>query len=233
MFRKTMVAAVLMVTALVLLPGVASAQQSVSFNIGYFTLRGVDSRPNDDVLVQDLNYHAFNIKDFNGATVGGEWLVPVGQLFEVGVGVGYYKRTVPSVYLDFVNSNGAEIAQDFRLRVIPMTGIIRFIPTGRRAAIQPYIGAGIGVLAWRYTETGEFIDSNVPPNVFRGNFVGSGTNAGPVVVGGIRFPLSTGFAFGGEIRYQQAEGTLNTNDFNGSKIDLGGLSYQATVIFRF
>lgn len=231
MFRKTIVAAVLLTTALVLLPGVASAQQSVSFNIGYFTLRGVDSRPTDDVLVQDLNYHAFDVKDFNGATVGGEWLVPVGQLFEVGVGAGYYKRTVPSVYLDYVNSNGAEIAQDFRLRVIPFTGIVRFIPTGRHSAIQPYIGAGIGLLAWRYSETGEFIDAS--GNVFRGNFVGSGTNAGPVVVGGIRFPLSTGFAFGGEIRYQQAEGTLNSNDFNGSKIDLGGISYQATVIFRF
>lgn len=230
MFRKTMLAALLVVTALVLLPGVAAAQQSVSVNVGYFTLRGLDSRPTEDVLVQNLNYHAFDIKDFNGATIGGEWLAPIGQLFEVGVGVGFYQRTTPSVYLDYVNENGTEIAQDFKLRVVPLTGLVRFIPTGRRAAIQPYIGAGLGVLAWRYSETGQFIDEN--GGIFRGNFRDSGTAVGPVVVGGVRFPLSTGFAFGGEIRYQQGEGDLN-GDFNGSKIDVGGLTYQATVIFRF
>ena len=93
-----------------------------------------------------------------------------------------------------------------------------------------YIGAGIGVFAWRYTETGEFIDTD--NNVFRGNFIGSGTNVGPVVVGGVRIPVSTGFAFGGEIRYQRAEGSLNS-DFNGSKVDLGGLMYQGTLIVRF
>jgi opacity protein-like surface antigen len=231
MLRKTMLTAVLVVTAIVLMPGVAAAQQSIALNLGYFTPRSVDARVSDDVLVQDLNFHAFSIKDFNGATVSGEWLVPIGEMFEVGVGVGFYQRTVPSVYLDFVNSNGAEIAQDFKLRVVPITGMIRFLPTGRRAAIQPYIGAGIGILAWRYAETGEFIDQD--GGVFRGNFTGSGTNVGPVVAGGIRIPVSTGFAFGGEIRYQRGEGSLNSNDFNGSKIDLGGITYQGSIVFRF
>lgn len=231
MFRKTTIATALVVTALVLLPGVASAQQSVSFNLGYFALRGVDARPVEDVLVQDLNYHAFDIHHFNGVTVGGEWLLPVSQLFEVGVGIGYYQRTTPAVYLDYVNANGAEIPQEFKLRIVPFTGLVRFIPTGRRAAVQPYIGAGIGVFLWRYSETGQFIDQS--GGVFNGNFVGTGTNVGPVIVGGVRFPVSTGFAFGGEIKYQHAEGSLNPTDFNGSKIDLGGFTYQATFILRF
>lgn len=229
MVRKTMLAAVVM-TAMVLLPGVAAAQQSVALNVGYFTPRGEDARPFEDVLVQNLNYHGFDIDDFNGATVSGEWLLPAGDLFEVGIGVGFYQRTAPSVYLDYVNENGSEIEQDFKLRMVPITGIVRFLPTGHGASVQPYIGAGIGVFAWRYSETGQFIDENA--DIFRGSFVESGANVGPVVVGGIRFPVSTGFAFGGEVRYQRAEGTLN-DDFNGSKIDLGGLTYQASVIFRF
>jgi len=231
MFGRKMVGVVLVVTALVMLPRVAAAQQSIAFNIGYFTLRAEDARPIEDVLVQDLQFHAFDIKDFNGAVVGGEWLVPIGQFFEAGVGAGYYQRTVPSVYLNFVNEDGSEIAQDFKLRMVPITGMVRFLPTGRRAAIQPYIGAGIGVFAWRYAETGQFIDDN--QDIFRGNFVDSGVNVGPVVAGGVRIPLTTGFAFGGEIRYQRAEGSLNAADFNGSKIDLGGLTYQGTLIVRF
>jgi hypothetical protein len=230
MFRKMIVTAVLVVTGLVLLPGVAAAQQSIALNVGYFTLRGEDSRVDDDTLVQNLNYHIFELDDFNGATISGEWLAPLGPLFEVGVGVGYYQRTVPSVYRDFVNDNGAEIEQDFKLRVVPLTGIVRFIPTGRGASIQPYIGAGLGVFAWRYTETGDFIDENA--DIFRDSFRDSGTAIGPVVVGGIRVPISTAFALGGEIRYQRAEGSLN-DDFNGTKVDLGGLTYQANFVFRF
>jgi opacity protein-like surface antigen len=230
MLRKTMLAAVLVVTALVLVPGVASAQQSISLNLGYFALRGLDARPTEDVLVQDLNYHIFDIKDFNNVTVGGEWLIPLNPLFEVGVGAGYFQKSVPSVYADLVADDGSEIQQTFKLRTVPITGIVRFLPTGRRSAVQPYIGAGIAVIAWRYSETGEFVDTS--SNIFRGNFNESGTSVGPVVVGGIRFPLSTGFAFGGEIRYQRAEGSLN-NDFNGTKIDLGGLTYQASFVFRF
>jgi hypothetical protein len=230
MLRKSMLA-VLVVASVALLPGVAAAQQSIALNLGYFTPRSVDARPDEDVLVQNLNYHYFDVKDFNGAAVSGEWLVPLGSMFEAGIGVGFYQRTAPAVYIDYVNSNGAEIAQDFKLRVVPITGIVRFLPTGRHAAIQPYIGAGIGVLSWRYAESGEFVDAN--GDIFRDSFVGTGTNVAPVVVGGVRIPVTTGFAFGGEIRYQRGEGSLDRNTFNGTKIDLGGITYQGSVVFRF
>jgi opacity protein-like surface antigen len=215
----------------VLLPAAVAAQQSIAINFGAFTPTRYDGRPNEDVLVQNLNYHYFDIKEFDGFTFSGEWLVPLGQFREAGVGVGYYQQSVPAVYIDYVNDNGAEIAQEFKLRVVPITGMVRVLPLGRRSAVQPYFGAGIGILPWRYSETGEFIASN--GDVFIDSFVGSGTAVGPVAGGGVRFAVSTGFAFGGEIRYQWAEGDLNRAEFNGSKIDLGGFSYLATVIFRF
>jgi opacity protein-like surface antigen len=145
--------------------------------------------------------------------------------------MGDFFYATPAVYRDYVNSDGSEIQQDFKLRVVPVTGIIRFIPTGRRSAIQPYVGAGIGILAWRYSETGQFIDTDA--NIFRATFKDTGVNAGPVVVGGVRFPVTTAFSFGGEIRYQQAEGSLPSSDFNGTKIDLGGITYQAQFVFHF
>ncbi len=54
-----------------------------------------------------MNDLAFQIDDFNAGTFGGEWLFGVGNFIETGVGVGYYQRTVHSVYRDFVNDNGA------------------------------------------------------------------------------------------------------------------------------
>ncbi|HSK11444.1 MAG TPA: outer membrane beta-barrel protein [Vicinamibacterales bacterium] len=217
--------------ALLLLPGLASAQQSISVNVGYFSPRGEDSRVDDDVLVANRNFHTFDFGDLGNATINGEWLFRVTDYLEGGVGVGYFRRTVPSVYTGFVNETGAEIEQDFRLRMVPVTATVRFLPLGRGASFEPYVGAGLGLFAWRYTETGEFIDEF--GTIFRDRFADDGTSFGPVVFGGVRVPFGDAFAIGGELRYQRATGDLDPDRFNSDKIDLGGITYQAVFQVRF
>ena len=232
MFRHAARAVVVVLALVLLAPAVASAQQSVSFNIGYFAVKGEDSRVDGDALAENRSFHLFDIEDFSGFTLGGEWLFPVGEFVEVGAGVGYYQRTVPSIYTDLVNDNGAEIAQDFKLRVVPISATVRFLPLGARSTIQPYVGAGLGIFPWRYSETGEFVDPDF--NIFRGNFVESGTAVGPLVFGGVRVPVGPAFTLGGEVRWQRAEGEFDEPaNFNGDRIDLGGISWQATLGFRF
>jgi hypothetical protein len=209
----------------------ASAQQSVNLYLGGFVPRSLDARPDDDVLVNDQNFLDFRIRDFNGATFGGEYLVGFGDYLEGGLGIGYYQRTVPSVYLLQVNENGSEISQDLKLRVVPFTATVRFLPLGHHAPIQPYIGAGVGVLRYRYSETGQFVDSD--NSIFNGNFVGTGTATGPIILGGVRLPLGQ-FDLGGEIRYQAAKGDLPADQtFAGPRIDLGGVNYLVTFNIKF
>src|SRR4051812_41576859 len=148
--------AMLVVMVAVMTPAMASAQQSINFTVGGFVPRAVDSRDSNDVLVNNLDFLAFNIKDFNGVTVGGEWLTALGDKFEAGLGVSYYQRSTPAVYLDFVNNNGTEIEQDLKLRVIPFTATVRFLPLGHHG-VEPYIGGGVGVFNWRYSESGQFL----------------------------------------------------------------------------
>ena len=116
--------------------------------------------------------------------------------------------------------------------MVPFTATVRFLPLGRVAAIQPYLGAGVGVFGWRYSETGEFVDF-IDSSIFRDSFSASGATAGPVVMGGVGIPigpLSVGF----EIRYQSAQGELpNDQGFAGTKIDLGGFNYLATFKVGF
>ena len=122
---------------------VESGRNAIGFNFGYFALRGLDSRVDDDVLVQDLSQGeyslAFDIKDFNGATFGGEWVVGIGEYLEAGFGAGFYQGTVPSVYDQKVRDDGREIAQELKLRIVPLTATVRFLPIGRRG-ITPYVG---------------------------------------------------------------------------------------------
>jgi len=216
----------------VVAPATSYAQQSLNFYIGGFVPTGADGRDRDDVLRNNLSFLAFNLDDFHGFTAGGEYVVGLGAWLDAGLGVGIYQQTVPSVYADLVNDNGSEIDQEMKLRIVPFTATIRFLPLGRTSAVQPYIGAGVGVLNYHYSESGEFVDVT-DGTIFRDTFVGDGTATGPIVVGGVRFPLGQ-FAVGGEFRKQWGTDDLPIDQgFSGSKIDLGGWTYAATFAVRF
>jgi hypothetical protein len=214
-----------------------AAQQSVNFNFGVFTPFREDARSrsdgrSDDVLVNNLNFFDFEINDLDSVTFGAEWLVALGNYAEAGVGLGFYSDAVDSVSRDYLNEDFSEIEQEFKLRIVPFTATFRFLPLGRSAAVQPYIGGGIGVFSWRYTESGEFVDLS-DLTIFRDTFIGSGAEVGPVILGGVRVPLGS-WDIGGEIRYQKAEGELpDDQGFLGSKIDLGGFNYLLTFNIRF
>src|SRR5688500_5486015 len=186
----------------------ADAQQTFNFSLGYFTPRGEDARAEGDVINANRNFLAFDVSDFNSASIGGEWLVPLGDFVEAGAGVSFSRRTVASVYNDFVDIDGSEIEQDLRLRLVPVAFNVRVLPLGQRNALQPYIGAGLGIINWRYSESGEFIDFANNREIFRDQYVAEGSETGPVVVAGLRFGGQSVSA-GGEIRYHSAEGELD------------------------
>jgi hypothetical protein len=214
------------------------ARHSIGFNLGYFVVKAEDSRVDDDVLVADLSAAdplLFEIKDFNSVTFGGEWLYAVNPYLETGVGIGYYQRTVPSIYRDLENVNGGEIAQDLKLRMVPITATVRFLPIGRSGPVEPYVGGGVSFINWRYSESGEFVDSS-DDSIFRETYKADGTAVAPVILGGIRFPAGDAFSVGVEYRNQfKAEGDTKPAESQllGSKIDLGGQSINFTMHFRF
>jgi hypothetical protein len=223
----------LLVASAIILASASSAlaQQTLNITFGGFVPKGADARVDGDVLNADRDFLAFDIKDFNSATVGAEWLVPLGNFFEAGAGLSFSRRTVPSVYRDFTAADKSEIAQDLRLRMIPLAFTIRVLPLGEHNPVQPYFGAGLGVINWRYSESGDFIDFSSGQEIFNDSFVASGHATGPVALGGIRFAANH-FSVGGEVRFQSAKADLSS-DFAGDKIDLGGWTYQATVGVRF
>jgi opacity protein-like surface antigen len=211
------------------------SRNAIGFNIGYFAIRGEDARVADDVLLADLDEGlAFDVSDFNSVSVGGEWVVGVSDYLEAGFGLNFYQREVPSVYRTLTHEGGAEIAQDLKLRIIPITATVRFLPIGRGNAVEPYVGAGIGIFAWRYTEVGEFVDKS-DLSIFPSRYKASGNAIGPVVLAGLRIPVGDVWSVGGEVRWQRAEGDtdISSSELLGEKIDLGGWTTNFTVHLRF
>ena len=209
----------------------AFAQQSVNLFVGGFVPHGEDSRVDGDVIFNDQRFFRFDMGDFNGPTIGGEWLIAVTPFIEAGLGVGIYSQTANSTYADLINEDGSEIEQRLKLRMVPWTASFRVLPAGRERPIQPYVGAGVAIISWKYSETGDFVDFD--SNIFHDRFEGSGTSVGPLVFGGVRVPAGV-MDFGFEVRYQGGEGEVDPLDFaGGRKVDLGGFGYLATFNIRF
>jgi hypothetical protein len=226
--------------AVLLAASPASAQVVQSLNVGggWVWPRGFDSRVDGDVLIANLSDSEpllFDIQRFRGGQLFGEWNVAFGNHVEVSGGFSYYQRTVPSVYRDLVNDNGFEIAQKLKLRMMPITGIVRFLPIGEPSEFQPYVGGGLAVINWRYSEAGEFVDTT-DYSVFAARFVESSTDLGAVFVVGARVPID-GDVYGLtlEYRYQWGQGDTGgfENGFLGDKIDLSAGSFNIGFLIRF
>lgn len=240
----------------VAVPAAAQIVHSVSFGVGMFTPRSEDNRATGDVWFADLNQPvipgtnppitgslAFDIKNFRSVPVYGEWHIGFGNHLEVGVGVAYANQTVKSVYLDLVNGHGTdtssddtEIAQDLRLQTVPITGVVRFL-AGRPGHFQPYAGVGVVAETFKYTETGDFVDSTDWSTIFNAKYTTNWKMAyGPVLLGGARVPLGGDvYALNFEGRYQWVVGKTGGFDagFLGEKIDLGGWGLNAGFMIRF
>ncbi len=233
---KVLGVGLLAMAAMIARPTSASAQvvQSLNLNIGVFMPRGEDTRVANDVWLANLPVYRFEVKDFTGGEVSGEWNFAFGDRVELGLGAAFYQRTIDTNYRDYTNPNGSEVQSKFKLRMAPLTAVVRVMPFGNSRTFQPYIGGGIAVINWRYSEVGDFIDFNDKNNVYRARYTMEGNTAAPVILAGFRAPIGGDvWAITLEGRYIRAEGDLNTNDFLGSKIDMGGTALRFGVLLRF
>jgi outer membrane protein W len=135
------------------------------------------------------------------------------------------------VYANVTHGNGDEIEQDLKLRTIPVEFTGRFLLLPRGSGAEPYIGAGIVAMRWRYSETGEFVD--IDSTIFPARYIAEGTATGPLVVAGIRFPFESIVA-GGEVKWQKVEADVPVDSgLLGTKLDLGGWTTNFTLGVRF
>ena len=241
-FRRTLLG---MVATALIAPAAAQAQitrvtgsdtrQAITVHLGGFFPTSEDARVDGDTIFANRSSLLFNFDDFKGFSAGADWTIGLTKYIELGADISFYRNSVPSIYADFFDSDGTEIAQEMKLRLIPITASVRFVPTGRDSTVQPYIGIGLGIINWRYSETGEFVDFDEGGLVFPANFVADGTEIAPVVIGGIRFLATDVFTVGGEVRWHKASGDTGgiSEGFLGEKIDLGGWTTNFSFGFRF
>jgi hypothetical protein len=146
-------------------------------------------------------------------------------------GASFYDGKTTLAYRDWVDADGQDISHTASLRQWDLTAayVLRF----GRNSIRPYIGGGGGLLWWRFSEEGNFIDfSEDDLPIFFGNYYADGLTWELFALAGLDFRLSHNWSFFFEGRYRWSEDELN-NDFAGfGTIDLsggqiaGGFSYN-------
>jgi hypothetical protein len=151
-------------------------------------------------------------------------------------------KSVRSEYRDFVDSDLLPIEQETSLRQNSFTGSVRLalVPRGRSvgsyawipARVQPYVGAGGGIVFWEFKQVGDFVDFQ-DFDIFTDTFVSSGASVSGHVLGGIDIQLYKRLFFTTEGRYVWAQGELN-NEFVGFEpLDLSGFKLSAGINFVF
>jgi len=166
---------------------------------------------------------------------------PTPRLDIVG-GFDVAKQSVDSEYRDLVDNNHLPIEQQSTLRQNSFTGSVRFalVPRGRAVGryawvptrVQPYVGAGGGMVFWEFKQVGDFVDFQ-DQEVFTDVFTSSGASLSGHVLGGIDVQIYKQLFLTTEGRYVWASGELN-NEFVGFEpIDLSGFRLSAGINFVF
>ena len=239
----------------VAVPASAQVVHSLTIGAGIFWPRGFDQRVEGDVLVANSTQpevfpgtgvtsslefglpHLNGPSDFRAYPIYGEWNIAFNDRIEVSIGLGYQNKSVDSRYRDLVNTaaGDSDILQELRLRTIPISGTVKFLPFGTAGGFQPYVGAGISAVNFHYTETGDFVDPSTL-EIFNDKFTASGFAFGTLIFGGLRMPLGGDvYALQVEGRYLFGNGDTGGADagFLGDKIDLSGGSLNFGFLIRF
>ena len=211
---------------------------------GSLGLRGNFVMPSEGSDIFDFVQDQLTIEpgDFSGpgfsADVG--WAL-TGRLDVVG-GFELTRKTVQSEYRNFVDNDLRPIEQQTELDQNLLTGSLRFAltPRGTRAGsyawvpsrFTPYVGAGGGVMWWRFQQTGDFVDFE-DFGVFPDTFSSDGIAPTGHVFGGADIQLYKRLSLSVEGRYVWASGTLDEEYVGFEPIDLSGFRFSAgfNVVF--
>jgi len=204
-------------------------RQSIRFRGGMFTPDG-----NSGFWDQNENDFTADANDFQDWTWGMDYTIDLAPNFALSFSGDWYETTQQQSYKDFEDDRGHRISHDTSLYIAPFRAglMVKLVPP--TAPVVPYLGAGGGVYFWDYHEDGDFIDFDSPRlDVFHDHLHDSGTAFGYYLVGGLEIPVGSSFSVLAEGRWDHVSDSFS-EDFSGfDDIDLGGLSIQGGIAWRF
>jgi hypothetical protein len=141
-----------------------------------------------------------------------------------------------------VDNNRLPIVQTTDLREANFSGSVKLalMPRGREVSqhawipstVTPYVGAGAGVMHYRFSQHGDFVDFT-DSSVFPHAYESSGWSPSAHLFGGVDVKAWKRVYFSGEARYLWSHADLGS-DFSGFEpIDLAGFRLTGGIRYMF
>ena len=204
-------------------------QQSVRLRLGLFTPDG-DS---DFFEETELDFTG-EAQEFEDAVAGIDYVYQMNRNLGLMLSADHFEGQQDQSYRDFEDNRGNRISHTSTLEISPLTVglVVRLAP--ERSPVVPYVGAGGGIYAWRYEESGDFIDfggSTLP--VFSDTLEEEGTVLGYYLLAGVEVPISNYFSIIAEGRWDRADDELGGDFEDLGTLDLSGRRVMGGVAWRF
>jgi hypothetical protein len=211
---------------------------------GTITIRGGLDRANagSDLFSFVTSELTLAKSDFLAGTVAFDVAVRVKPRAELAFSLGISRSTSPSEFRHWEDNNNQPIEQTTTFVRVPLTASLKMYLAGPGRAIghfawipsryAPYVGAGGGVMWYRFRQAGDFIDFTTT-NVFTDSFDSTGWAPTVQAFAGTDVSLTPRFALTGEIRYQWAKAALGQDYAGFDRIDLSGLSATGGISIRY
>lgn len=236
------------------LPALASAQGgpgflfkqptvTIKFETGYGVQRA-NSEIFDHVFDRFVKRDSIDIgrRDFDAPYIGGEIAFRASERWDVALGVGWVNSSVDSEFRAWVDLDDLPIEQVTTLLLVPITLSAKYYfrdrgrTVGRFAwvpnALTPYVGAGVGIVHYRFEQEGDFVDFETF-DIFYDRFTSQGE--APLLRGLAGLSLSVGkqFELSGEVRYDLASPAMGSDFEDFDPLDLNGFRGLVGIAIRF
>ena len=210
---------------------------SVTFRTGFD-----HANAGSDLFSFTTNQLTVDRADFSGVSVAGDVAIRLSSRADVVISVAHSSSEMRSEFRNFVDNDRLPIEQMTTFRRVPLTGSFKayVVQPGRTighfawvpARFSPYVGAGGGVMWYRFAQRGDFIDFNTF-RVFPDAFDSNGWTPTVHGFGGVDISLHPRFAFTTEARYEWAKGNLSSDFAGFDRIDLSGFTLTTGISVRY
>ncbi|MCC6316901.1 MAG: hypothetical protein IT361_04340 [Gemmatimonadaceae bacterium] len=207
-----------------------------------FTAGFAQPRARSDVFEFVTDELTLRRGDFAGGAFSAAASVRVTPRVEAGLAVSYSGRSADSESRRFEGEDDLPILQTTSLHrtALMATGRISLTSPGHSVGrfawipsrLVPYVGGGAGPVWYRWSQEGEFVDTETL-DIFADKFISKGWALGGTAFGGTDISLTPRVGMSVEGRYLWARAPLRDDFSTFNKIDLSGYDASIGFFFRF
>jgi opacity protein-like surface antigen len=207
------------------------------------TVRGGYARPTagSDVFDDVTSQLSLDKSDFGSLSVGADVAFGITERLDLTLDAGYSRSNRKSDFRDFIDNNNLPIEQTTSFERIPLTANLKFnlASPGQRigqlawipSRVVPYVGAGVGVMHYRFKQEGDFVDFNTNA-VFPATFDGQDWAFIEQAMAGVQYNFTPMLGLTLDARYLHGRGDLGQAFRDYDKIDLSGATASVGLSVR-